>query len=134
MRTIGLFCTGVTLVSRAGRCARNASSATFANGREKLSLNVGREGRMEGSSRGRATLVDHTDPKVRFERAKLPVKSAAAWHKSGFRPSSNFKRDVAAGNKYWRVGADLLAKLPSKAKRSPEQKLAAEFILSACRR
>jgi thioesterase DpgC len=89
---------------------------------------------MEGSSRGGATLVDHADPKVCFERAKLPVKSAAAWHKSGFRISGNFKHDVAAGSKYWRVGADLLSKLPNKSKRSPEQKLAAEFILSACRR
>jgi (3,5-dihydroxyphenyl)acetyl-CoA 1,2-dioxygenase len=89
---------------------------------------------MEGSSRGKATLVDHADPKVWFERAQLPVKSAVAWHKSGFRISGNFKRDVAAGGKYWRVGADLLSKLPNKSKRSPEQKLAAEVILSACRR
>jgi enoyl-CoA hydratase/carnithine racemase len=89
---------------------------------------------MEGSSRGKATLVDHADPKVWFERAQLPVKSAVAWHKSGFRISGNFKRDVAAGGKYWRVGADLLSKLPNKSKRSPEQNLAAEVILSACRR
>ncbi|HET9686494.1 MAG TPA: enoyl-CoA hydratase/isomerase family protein, partial [Pseudolabrys sp.] len=52
----------------------------------------------------------------------------------GFRISGNFKRDVAAGGKYWRVGADLLSKLPNKSKRSPEQKMAAELILSACRR
>jgi (3,5-dihydroxyphenyl)acetyl-CoA 1,2-dioxygenase len=89
---------------------------------------------MEGSSRGKATLVDHADPKVWFERAQLPVKSAVAWHKSGFRISGNFKRDIAAGGRYWRVGADLLAKLPNKSKRSPEQKLAAEVILSFCRR
>jgi enoyl-CoA hydratase/carnithine racemase len=88
---------------------------------------------MEGSSRGGPTFVDHADPKAWFERAKLPVKSAA-WHKSGFRISGNFKRDVAAGGKYWRVGADLLSKLPNKSKRSPEQKMAAELILSACRR
>ena len=59
-----------------------------------------------------ATLVDHADPKVWFERAQLPVKSAVAWHKSGFRISGNFKRDIAAGGRYWRVGADLLSKLP----------------------
>src|SRR5262245_21837756 len=88
---------------------------------------------MEGSSRGGATVVDHADPKVWFEAAKLPVKSAAAWHKSGFRLSGNFKRDVAAAKKYWQVGGDLLAKLPNKSKRSPAQKLAADFILSACR-
>jgi thioesterase DpgC len=89
---------------------------------------------MEGSSRGGPMFVDHADPKAWFERAKLPVKSAAAWHKSGFRISGNFKRDVAAGGKYWRVGADLLSKLPNKSKRSAEQKIAAELILSACRR
>jgi thioesterase DpgC len=89
---------------------------------------------MEGSSRGGATLVDPADPKAWFERAKLPVKTAAAWHKSGLRISGNFKRDVAAGGKYWRVGADLLSKLPNKSKRSPEQKVAAELILSVCRR
>ena len=88
MRTIGLFCTGVTLVSRAGRCARNASSATFANGREKQSGNVfGR--RAWKAAVAAATLVDHADPKVWFERAQLPVKSAVAWHKSGFRTSGN---------------------------------------------
>jgi len=89
---------------------------------------------MEGSNRGGVTLVDNADPKVCFERAKLPAKSAAAWHKSGFRVSGNFKRDVTASSKYWRVGADLLAKLPNKSKRSSEQKLAADLILSACRR
>jgi enoyl-CoA hydratase/carnithine racemase len=89
---------------------------------------------MEGSSRGKATRVDHADPKVWFERAQLPVKSAVAWHKSGFRISGNFKRDIAAGGRYWRVGADLLSKLPNKSKRSPEQKLTAEVILSVCRR
>ncbi len=69
-----------------------------------------------------------------FERAGLPVKSAAAWQKAGFRVTGNFKRDVAAGKKYWRGGVDLLAKLPNKPKRSAEQKLAADLILLDCRR
>ena len=89
---------------------------------------------MEGSSRSGATLVDHADPKVWFERAKLPAKSAAAWRKARFRITGNFKRDAAAGTKYWRMGADLLSKLPKKPGRSPEQKLAAELIFSNCRR
>ena len=63
---------------------------------------------MEGISRSGATLVDHADPKVWFERAKLPAKSAAAWRKARFRITGNFKRDAAAGTKYWRMGADLL--------------------------
>src|SRR5262245_15195809 len=89
---------------------------------------------MEGSSRGGRSFVDHADPNAWFERAKLPLKSAAAWHKSGFRISGNCNRDVAAGGRYWRVGADLLSKLPNKSKRSAEQKIAAELIPSACRR
>ena len=88
---------------------------------------------MEGSSRSGATLVDHADPKVWFERAKLPARSAAAWRKARFRITGNFKRDAAAGTKYWRMGADLLSKLPKKPGRSPEQKLAAELIFSNCR-
>jgi enoyl-CoA hydratase/carnithine racemase len=89
---------------------------------------------MEGSSSGRATLVTRADPKACFERAGLPAKSAAEWHKTGLRVSGNFKRDAVAGSKYWRAGADLLAKLPKKPKRSDEQKLAADIIISSCRR
>jgi len=88
---------------------------------------------MEGSSSGKTTPVTRADPKGCFERAGLPVKSASAWHKSGLRVSGNFKRDVATGSKYWRAGADLIAKLPGKSKRSVEQKLAADIIISACR-
>jgi len=89
---------------------------------------------MEGSGSGKSRLVDHADPKIHFERAGLPVKSAIAWQRAGFRVSGNFKRDAAAGTKYWRVGAGLLAKLPNKPKRTAEQKLAAELILLNCRR
>jgi enoyl-CoA hydratase/carnithine racemase len=88
---------------------------------------------MEGSSSGGPMAVDRADPKVCFERAGLPVKSAAAWHKTGFRITGNFKRDSATGTKFWRIGTDLLTKLPGKPKRSAEQKLAAEIILSNCR-
>ena len=88
---------------------------------------------MEGSGSSKNKPVDHADPKAIFGRAGLPEKSAA-WQKAGFRLTGNFKRDVAAGTKYWRVGADLLAKLPNKPKRTAEQKLAAEHILLDCRR
>ena len=89
---------------------------------------------MEGSSSGRTTLVTRADPKACFERAGLPAKSAAAWHKTGLRVIGNFERDAVAGSKYWRAGAGLLAKLPKKPKRSDEQKLAADIIISSCRR
>jgi len=88
---------------------------------------------MEGSSSGKTTPVTRADPKDCFERAGLPVKSAFAWHKSSLRVSGNFKRDSATGSKYWRAGADLIAKLPGKSKRNVEQKLAADIIISACR-
>lgn len=86
---------------------------------------------MEGSAGGRS--IDRADPKTCFNRAGLP-KSAAAWHKAGLRVSGNFKRDSAAGTKFWRAGADLLGKLPKKPARTREQKAAAELILSECRR
>ena len=44
------------------------------------------------------------------------------------------KRDSAAGTKFWHRGAALLEKLPKKPKRTPEQQLAADIILSDCRR
>ena len=88
---------------------------------------------MEGSSSGKTTPVTRADPKGCFEGAGLPVKSAVAWYKSGLRVSGNFKRDAVTGSKYWRAGADLIAKLPGKSKRNVEQKLAADIIISACR-
>jgi enoyl-CoA hydratase/carnithine racemase len=89
---------------------------------------------MEGRGSGGIRLVDHADLKTCFERAGLPAKSAAMWQKAGFHVTGNFKRDAAAGTKYWRYGADLLAKLPNRPRRTAEQKLAAELILLACQR
>jgi enoyl-CoA hydratase/carnithine racemase len=66
--------------------------------------------------------------------AGLPAKAAAAWTKLGpLHVGGEFKRDAAAGQKVWRGGADLLAKLPKKARRSPPQQVAADFVLSVCR-
>src|SRR5207342_697517 len=42
--------------------------------------------------------------------------------------------DTLAGTKFWRRGTELLAKLPVKPKRTPEQQVAADVILSDCRR
>jgi enoyl-CoA hydratase/carnithine racemase len=67
--------------------------------------------------------------------AGLPVKAATAWTKlAPSRFTGNFKRDAAAGAKVWRAGADLLAKLPKKPRRSEPQRAAADSILSTCRR
>ena len=66
--------------------------------------------------------------------AGLPLKAAEAWTRlAPWRFSGNFKRDAATGAKAWRGGTDLLAKLPKKPRRTPEQQMAADFILTACR-
>ena len=86
---------------------------------------------MEGSNKNK--LIDQADPKVIFGNAGLPAKSGAAWMKTFLRFGKNFKHDAAAATKYWRAGADLLSKLPRKPKRTREQQLAADVILSNCR-
>ncbi|HKS85410.1 MAG TPA: enoyl-CoA hydratase/isomerase family protein [Pseudolabrys sp.] len=86
---------------------------------------------MEGSDRRRS--ADRADPGPSFERAGLPAKAAASWRKSELRVTGNFKRDTVAAVKFWRGGADLLGKLPKKLQRTPEQQLAAQFILAKCR-
>jgi thioesterase DpgC len=86
---------------------------------------------MEGSS-GRKT--NHADPKAHLGTAGLPGKAAAAWLKLQPRVTGNFKRDAATGAKFWRGGADLLAKLPKKPVRTPDQQMAAEIVLAECRR
>ncbi|MGE0565421.1 MAG: enoyl-CoA hydratase/isomerase family protein [Pseudolabrys sp.] len=88
---------------------------------------------MEGSKSLRSKNVDHSDPKIIFGQAGLPDKAGVAWMKAGLKVTGNFKRDAAAATKYWRTGASFLAKLPTKAKRSGEQKRAAELILLDCR-
>src|SRR6476646_10159802 len=75
---------------------------------------------MEGSARK----ANQSDPKTPLGAAGLKAPPCF---------TGNFKRDAAAGTKFWRAGADLLAKLPGKPARTPAQKLAAERILSDCR-
>ena len=91
-----------------------------------------RESVMEGSGKQHKP-VDQADPKVIFGNAGLPTKAGAAWMKTPLRFGRNFKRDAAAATKYWRAGADFLSKLPKKPKRTREQQLAADIILSNCR-
>ncbi len=82
---------------------------------------------------GKQKLVVDAGPKACFERAGLPANAAAVWHKAGLRVTGNFKRDAAAGTKFWRDGAGLLARLPKKPVRTPEQQLAADVIQTSCR-
>ena len=73
MRTIGLFCTGVTPVSHVRRCARNASFLTCANGRARRSYKVLRDRvRMEGSRIAR-TKNSRLDTGEILRRGGLPA-------------------------------------------------------------
>ena len=87
---------------------------------------------MEGS--GSAKTLLHRDTTEIFRRAGLPASAAVAWVKTRPRVNGALKRDSASGTKFWRRGADLLGKLPKKPKRTPDQQLAADTILSDCRR
>jgi thioesterase DpgC len=89
---------------------------------------------MEGSSLAKARELIRRDTIECLRRAGLPAKAAAAWIKAKARVTGTFKRDVVAGTKFWRGGTDLLAKLPKRTQRTPEQQDAADLILSDCRR
>ncbi len=89
---------------------------------------------MEGSLAKAAPYIRQTQVEC-LRDAGLPAKAVTAWTKlAPSRFSGNFKRDAAAGAKVWQGGADLLAKLPKKPLRSEPQRVAADFILSTCRR
>jgi enoyl-CoA hydratase/carnithine racemase len=88
---------------------------------------------MEGSGSAKRKPVDQSDPKVIFGNAGLPQKPGDAWMKTRLAFGRNLKRDTATVTKYWRAGADFLAKLPSKPKRTVAQQLAADVIFSNCR-
>jgi thioesterase DpgC len=81
---------------------------------------------MEGSGAKRG-LVDRSDPKVIFGQAGLSSTAGAAWMKRR-EFSGSYKRDAAAGSKFWREGAAFLAKLPKKSQRTQEQTIAADII------
>src|SRR5512135_3600477 len=56
-----------------------------------------------------------------------------AWAKSKPRFIGSFARDAAAAKTYWRAGAAILAKLPRKPARTPDQQVAAALVLADCR-
>jgi thioesterase DpgC len=89
---------------------------------------------MEGSGITRTADFNRRDINEIFRRAGLPANAATAWVKARPRVNGAFKRDSAAGTKFWQRGAALLQKLPSKPKRTSEQQLAADIILSDGRR
>ncbi len=78
-------------------------------------------------------VVDRGDPRVVLEHVGLPPRSVAMWLNAKPQFRDKFKRDAAAGTRFWRGGTNLLAKLPKKPLRTPEQQLAADIILLSCR-
>ena len=86
---------------------------------------------MEGSAGAKP--VDHGDPRVILEHAGLPHRGVLLWLNAAPQFRERFKRDAAAGTRFWRGGANLLAKLPKKPQRSGEQQIAADVILHLCR-
>jgi thioesterase DpgC len=89
---------------------------------------------MEGSAIARTKELIRRDKSEILRRAGLPANAAVAWTKAWPRVTNAFKRDTSAGTKFWRRGTELLAKLPVKPQRTPEQQVAADVILSDCRR
>jgi len=86
---------------------------------------------MEGSASGKS--VDRGDPRVILEQAGLPHRGVVLWLYATPQFRDKFKRDAAAGTRFWRGGTNLLAKLPKRPLRTAEQQLAADVILSRCR-
>jgi enoyl-CoA hydratase/carnithine racemase len=89
---------------------------------------------MEGSAIAKTRKLIRRDTHEILRRAGLSASVGAAWTKAQPRATNAFKRDASAVTKFWRRGTELLAKLPVKPNRTPEQQVAADVILSDCRR
>lgn len=88
---------------------------------------------MEGSKSRGVPAIDRGNPKNILGAAGLPAKNVSSWLKSEPRTSANYARDTAAHSKFWKIGAELLSKLPKKPQRNRAQQLAAEVVLLKCR-
>jgi (3,5-dihydroxyphenyl)acetyl-CoA 1,2-dioxygenase len=86
---------------------------------------------MEGSAGAKP--VVHDDARVILEHAGLPHRGVVLWLNAKPQFRDKLKRDGAAGMRFWRAGTNLLAKLPKRPLRTPEQKRAADIILLQCR-
>ncbi len=78
------------------------------------------------------TLVDrntHSEAFVVFDRASLPREAVAHWLDDDATLSGDFAADAEKFSQRWNKGAELLAGLPAKPKRSPAQGAAAAAIM-----
>ena len=80
-----------------------------------------------------ALAAQECDPRVILEHAGLPHRGVVLWLYATPQFRDKFKRDAAAGTRFWRAGTNLLAKLPKKPLRTAEQQFAADIILLRCR-
>jgi (3,5-dihydroxyphenyl)acetyl-CoA 1,2-dioxygenase len=67
-----------------------------------------------------SAVLSHTD---------LPGEAVSAWLASGGIVTADYRRDAESFSRQWRIGAELLARLPSKLKRSDVEAKAAAAIL-----
>jgi thioesterase DpgC len=75
------------------------------------------------------TVVEDTSGVDVFGRAGLPREDVAAWLDSGDAITGDFRRDVENLSRRWRIGAELLMRLPRKPARSQAETIAAAAIL-----
>ncbi|HXP30368.1 MAG TPA: enoyl-CoA hydratase/isomerase family protein [Stellaceae bacterium] len=73
------------------------------------------------------------DAAARLEQAGLPRDAVAAWRDGEPAVTGDYRRDADAFARAWRIGAELLARLPRKPARSPEAAAAAEITLQSGR-
>jgi thioesterase DpgC len=64
-----------------------------------------------------------------FSRANLPDEAVSTWLASGGIVTGDYRRDAESFSRQWHVGAELLARLPSKPNRSDAEAKAAAAIL-----
>jgi (3,5-dihydroxyphenyl)acetyl-CoA 1,2-dioxygenase len=74
-------------------------------------------------------VVEDTSRTSAFERAGLPREDVAVWLDGDDAISGDFRRDAENLSRRWRVGAELLARLPQKPARSQSETAAAAAIL-----
>ncbi len=74
-------------------------------------------------------VVEDTSGVDVFGRAGLPREDVAAWLDSGDAVTGDFRRDVENLSRRWRIGAELLVRLPRKPARSQAETVAAVAIL-----
>ncbi len=74
------------------------------------------------------TVAADISPADSFERAGLPRETVAAWLNCDGSLTGDFRRDSEKCSRQWRIGAELVARLPAKAARSDPQAATAAAI------